>query len=443
VTLHYWDFTIEGQAIADLGEKPSHFLQITPFFSDTWFGSVDEDDHIQDSRWAHASMPMVSDSSTVEPNSYGYIRSYWNNNNDAEVTRHMFDCCGVEPENKAIPTCQSHYNVLNTETLGAFQTLSPSDGHGPLHVQIGGMTGGCEDAWTSFQEKWADELNKNYTTDELLDLGYDPERGWQFGLTRPIQKMLEREIFGEYFHIYRTLWRSHMCAEDNRPNLLVCPEECSLDTDVEDCACAVSDLTDGSDNWENVYPCILNGKNQEMFANLLPEEMIKDMVYMIGTSTVREGEMLEAASPADVTFWVIHPAIDRLLSAKRLYKVRDMAGLRFQNWNSVNGSGEDWLSYSYYSQEEGENLYYPEEYTCSGHAADDNALPDRLGYMKGFFNLADADGDGYISNWEYFMAIDPNNLHGVDYVYDNFDWDHCVDAFEDSIEVAKTNQGED
>jgi hypothetical protein len=85
VTLPYWDFTIEGQQIYDYGKSPSYFLEITPFLNDEWFGSVDENDHIQDSRWAHIEMPRVSNTSVVAPNSYGYIRSYWNNNNDEEV----------------------------------------------------------------------------------------------------------------------------------------------------------------------------------------------------------------------------------------------------------------------------------------------------------------------------------------------------------------------
>ena len=29
-------------------------------------------------------------------------------------------------------------------------------------------------------------------------------------------------------------------------------------------------------------------------------------------------------------------------------------------------------------------------------------------------------GDGEISNWEFFLAIDPNNVHGSDMVYDHF-----------------------
>jgi hypothetical protein len=36
-----------------------------------------------------------------------------------------------------IPTCQDHFDILNSETLGDFQSDSPSDGHGPMHVFLG------------------------------------------------------------------------------------------------------------------------------------------------------------------------------------------------------------------------------------------------------------------------------------------------------------------
>jgi hypothetical protein len=51
-------------------------LEVTPVFSDTWFGSVDENNHIADSRWAHSLMPKALNQSSTR-NSYGYIRSYW------------------------------------------------------------------------------------------------------------------------------------------------------------------------------------------------------------------------------------------------------------------------------------------------------------------------------------------------------------------------------
>ena len=31
-------------------------------------------------------------------------------------------------------------------------------------------------------------------------------------------------------------------------------------------------------------------------------------------------------------------------------------------------------------------------------------------------NIIDIDGDGVESNWEFFLAMDPNNIYGNDYV---------------------------
>ena len=81
-------------------------------------------------------MPKQEDVSSGVRNSYGYIRSYWNNNPDPEVSRRLFDACGVEPEHKKIPSCKNHFDLLNTPTLGDFLMLSPADGHGPMHVQV-------------------------------------------------------------------------------------------------------------------------------------------------------------------------------------------------------------------------------------------------------------------------------------------------------------------
>ena len=39
--------------------------------------------------------------------------------------------------------------------------------------------------------------------------------------------------------------------------------------------------------------------------------------------------------------------------------------------------------------------------------------------------MADADGDGNVTNWEFYMALDPNSAYLNDYVFDNFLWDHC------------------
>jgi hypothetical protein len=424
VTLHYWDFTIEGQIINDAGAVPSHLLQISDIFTDKWFGSVDENDHIQDSRWAHAQMTKVKANSKVNGNSYSYIRSYWNNNNDNEVVRHLFDVCGFEPTNKAIPTCKSHYDVLNTATLAKFQLLSPSDGHGPLHVQIGGIGGECTEKIASFVDRWSDILNADMSDDDIARAGLDPSQ-WKWGNTAPRMAMFKQEIMGEYFHIYRSLWRSHMCSRDNTPQLLRCPESCDESATTSSCKCQVESLVNGDTDYENVYYCIASDHVRSGFAHVFPKEFIEDLVTTISTTSLYEGEMLEAASPADITFWVIHPTIERLLTAKRLPNLTKMGALPFSKWQSIDGSGEEWLSYSYYTQEAGQNKAYPEAYTCAGHAKDDAALPKDLPLISGFLDKADSNQDGSISNWEYFLATNPNDADGVDYVYDNYDWSHC------------------
>lgn len=79
----------------------------------------------------------------------------------------MFDVCGYEPTNKLIPSCSSHYTVLNTANLAQFQLLSPSDGHGPLHVQFGGIGGECVEKMAAFIDKWSDVLYANVTESKI------------------------------------------------------------------------------------------------------------------------------------------------------------------------------------------------------------------------------------------------------------------------------------
>ena len=76
-------------------------------------------------------------------NSYGYIRAPWNNNPDEELTRHMSDVCGLEPINKPIPTCATHFDVLNLTSLGTYLEMIAGYGHGPMHVNTGGVFGAC------------------------------------------------------------------------------------------------------------------------------------------------------------------------------------------------------------------------------------------------------------------------------------------------------------
>eukprot|EP01034_Spumella_vulgaris_P025775 gene25775-32266_t len=442
VTLHYWDFTIEGQTIADAGMNPSYMLQVSPVFSDEWFGSTDEANFIQDSRWAHVSMPAVEDGDNAETphNSYGYIRSYWNNNNATEIIRHLFDACGTEPTYKQVPTCQMHYDVLDVHSLGDFQDLSPGDGHGPMHVNIGGMYGECSTNLQAFTSKWADYLDANLTESDIEATGQSTKTFFnKWGYSGQRRVMFNKAIVGEYFHIYRSFWRSHMCAVDSSPALLVCPDTCDSDTPFESCTCTVPTLESGEMGWYNLFPCVLNSEDNQQFFNLtMSEDFMSELTYTLATSSVKEGEMLEAASPADPLFWMIHTVLERLLAAKRLTTVTSMGGNSFTKWKGSMGTVESsWLSSSYYNFKKGMNKWYTSAYTCVGHASTDNVLPDALNFTSAISSVADADGDGNITNWEFYKALDPNEATLNDYVFDNFEWSHCEgDAIEASSSSA-------
>jgi hypothetical protein len=217
-----------------------------------------------------------------------------------------------------------------------------------------------------------------------------------------------------------------MCAVDGTPKLLVCPENCNDDVKFEDCTCKVDGLVNGKMDWTNLFPCIMvNKDNQATFEYFMPVEMLKDLTVMMGTASVQEGEMVESASTADIMFWLIHPAIERLLSGKRLGSVKTMGTQALHKWPDAPGDTQVWLDYSYYTFEEGKNPYYTRGYKCRGHGAHDNVLPKKLSFSSTIANTADTDNDGEVSNWEYYIAIDPNHRDGNDYVFDNFKWDHC------------------
>ena len=154
----------------------------------------------------------------------------------------------------------------------------------------------------------------------------------------------------------------------------------------------------------------------------MPTELVKDLVTMIATVPVAEGDMLESASPADILFWVIHPTIERLLQAKRLNTVSQIGNTSFTKWSKP--QQETWLQYSFYDLKEGENAFHPGNYTCRGHAAGDPALASAL-QMTDIIYTNDLNGDGVLTNLEFYEVLDPNEMNNNDYVFDNFDWDHC------------------
>jgi hypothetical protein len=428
VTIPYWDFSIDGEALYRAGEEPSQLFKQAPFFTSEWFGAIDEDRHIADGRWAHAKMPLATkDEEEMTRNSFGIVRSYWNNNADLEITRSYSSVCGMEPKGKTIPTCQDHLTVLNSADLGTFQDISPSQGHGPLHVQLGGIWGGCSDDFAALSAKWADLLDADVSTEELASSGHDMNEFFnRWGYKAPRREIVETVIIGELYTIYRSLWRSHVCTTDHMPGYLECPESCDIETQADDCSCKVNALVNGSTTTNNLIGCVVTKDNVDYFDAVFPDEFMEDVVNFVATTHVIEGDMIESASSADPLFWFIHPVLERLLQAKRNSGVSTIGSTTFSKWGDVDGNEQEFMEWSLYSFDKDTMPFHTDAYTCAGHAADSPVLPSALSLTPIFStNGADLDGDGVISNYEFYLALDPGNPDMNDYVFDNFEWTHC------------------
>ena len=147
VSLPYWDFTIDKGKL-DVGNWST--LDQSPVWDKDWFGTAEYagDLHtVVEGRWAYISIESGVSGSTFH-NSYGYLRSPWNNNARAYLTRSS-DLCGQKYD--SIPTCQIHYHTLSTtSTWTAFAWVLPYRPHGQVHMYVGG-TLDCNATYTGIE----------------------------------------------------------------------------------------------------------------------------------------------------------------------------------------------------------------------------------------------------------------------------------------------------
>jgi hypothetical protein len=425
VSIPYWDFSIEGEKLSKAGLGPKALTMFTPLLTDEWFGEIDtKTNHIKNSRWKHTKAIKAIPGSKIR-NSYGYIRAPWNNANDKELIRHLADVCGLEPVKKPVPGCSAHYTVISSDTLPDFFLSSPGTGHGPMHVNMGGSYGECTGGMAKFYENNHELLKQKVSlakvNDKIIEKtgsGY----GWKDTTEFTLEAMVQKYVHMEYFHIYRTLYRSQTCALDGLPGALTCPESCNDEDEVQnsDCVCTCKGIdSDGTVtdefDWKNLEPCIHgSGTSEILMSNTLSESVRKELVTSICTSGVKEGEMVESSSTLDPMFFMIHPVLDRLLAAKRLSAV---SNINFGSYGQVQPfSSEDWLDMSYYNTE---------DHYCQGHSMYDPVLND-LTLPSSLISLADTNDDGVINNIEFYDVIDPLNEDGISYIFDDFTWDHCT-----------------
>jgi len=140
------------------------------------------------------------------------------------------------------------------------------------------------------------------------------------------------------------------------------------------------------------------------------------------------GDHLESASPADPSFWPIHPTLERLLHA------RFMAG-GFDTDEWADDPVNDYVCNKATCYNEDQALtddirapFGSWDECCYGHYIDDQLLdaPNGLRYS----------GTG-ATNREIMEWTNPTRTsYAMEYVYDGFVWDHCADTGYDFEELS-------
>jgi hypothetical protein len=340
VALPYWDFTIDSQAIIDAGDSTSTSTSTSlktlfygsdafPIFTEDWFGAADKDTGVVSSsaasgHWAEAAVVPTTKTSALDStdpsshNSYGLLRSPWNNLKSPRVTR-FFGTCGANvaigsssssttttavdddaTSSLSFPACAEHYSaVRNTGTYASLEEPASSswaikvqgDAHGPVHMFLGGTSSACADAY-----------------DVLVS---------ECGLAAEVVDEWRLTAFGAL----KTLWRSGLVAMEDYCAADAAEEDCSyscptIDDDVAAelasstaAAAAAAAVSDG-ESGVGKYLAALSpfGMLDEALAatvSAMSAQQRTCTAKALCSANVVTGDHIEAASPFDLSFWPV------------------------------------------------------------------------------------------------------------------------------------------
>ena len=393
VSMFYWDFTIE----ATLSES---FFNSPMFTADT-FGSLSKssadstvnawsygydsisDSYISDGRWAHAKANINDYADLASP--FGYMRGPWNANPAPKITRFAQDDLMLQN----IPSCKVYMNWLETNDFGDFLSTSENAPHASIHGGIGGVWG-CS------------------VLDELYDAGY-------VGVD-PSGEDYRDDICYKWPFYMKELYRADIlrfrsdCSTDS--DLSFAGTECGYECNEEKID-SVKDVLSGL----TLKNYVSDASSDDLW------EAYKDFVCYGNAYRIFSGDHLESASPADPSFWPIHPTQERLLQAKMF-----AGGFDAWTWPNTTGASSpmstvsyDWVCnhaecYDYSDKSDDKDKDFLSS-CCAGHFEDD-ALFD--------FESGDRERQFGPTNRQVLADADPTSeAYGLPYVYDNFDWSHC------------------
>ena len=187
-----------------------------------------------------------------------------------------------------------------------------------------------------------------------------------------------------------------------RGDQLKMPSYCSMDTPFTEChgTCHFEHM-DLSDIWSTMFPWANNDDYE--WLNDAIKKYIVDAACDGGIGA--DGDQLESASPADPSFWNIHPTIERIWQYKKISQTFVDEYWPFKDvslWN-----------------------------TCHGHFPND-AVPFK-------FALAHNDTQKTYTNAELYELADPLGTT-LPFVFHHFEWPHCAEMgydFEDIFDSRR------
>jgi hypothetical protein len=385
VSLPYWDFTIESAQNLQIYESPifsaKMFGSLKRATDPYWGWTYKNDDilsaAISDGRWAN----LPADRNSMFPDlnyAYGYLRAPWSMNPSPYLSR-------FTSNNKQVPTCSSHADLLDYDRLADFFFMSPYAAHAPTHGSIGGVYG-CD------------------LFDPLREAGYILSEDAQVNLCKNWIFYL-KEFFRSNYVQPKTA-----CDASSASVMTLIPGKDRLDVDTLSCGF----ICDSSRDKELVFALknILNSDNE-----CVPSDMDnkgwfawKDFICDGDGYKIFGGDHLESASAADPSFWPIHPTLERLLHAKLL-----SGGFASTRW--AEDASQEYVcdKASCYDSELGFGFW---DSCCYGHFKDDQYLDPASGSRNSYTGL---------KNGEVMEMSDASSTdYSMPYLYDHFDYSHCL-----------------
>lgn len=411
LSLPYWDFTIDvaenrnawESAILSSDTYGAMSLPSNVSHGFTYTEDAMDDGRVKDSRWTDLK---------VEQNiwyddlrySYGYLRAPWNLNPSPYITRYAFSF-----KNKlTFPDCASHYDILQYDDMMDFFATIANSPHSKTHTVLGGFYG-CD----AFQT--------------LIDQGY-------------IANSDNARALCSFWSFYlKEFWRRNFITPDRSCAL---PDTTRPRGTTSATSSAATKTTTTAATEEASTSCgftCVAGQEDDMLDFLFEQSHLNidtttnpagaraAVLQFIcnssdGTLTGRSygsqiftGDHLESASPADPSFWVIHPTIERLFHAKLM-----SGGFVTDYWPiHVNESQSTYVcaKNACYNATTGSYDYHTD--CCYGHYRDDQTMDADVG-SRAVYSGA--------TNYATLQATNPTSIetYQMPYIYDAFTWDHCT-----------------